>query len=166
MGGMKTKAGRELQRIGVILERTLRDMSLEGKLKEHEVWNAWDGVVGKHVSRNAQPESIRNKILFVRVSTSPWMQQLSYMGEGIVEALNKRLGGPIVQGIRFKLGDIPPKSKTTPPHRGLLHTIPPLGKGAARKIQETLSPIKDVHMREILGRVMFKDMGSRKGKAR
>jgi hypothetical protein len=166
MGGMKTKAGRELQRVGSILERALKNMSLEGKLKEHEVWNVWDGVVGKHVSRNAQPESMRNKILFVRVSTSPWMQQLSYMGEGIVEALNKKLGAPIVEGIRFRLGDVAPKSKPTSPHPELPHTIPPLGKGAARKIQETLSPIKNGHMREILGRVMFKDMGSRKGKAR
>ena len=163
---MKTKAGRELQRVGSILERALKNMSLEGKLKEHEVWNVWDGIVGKHVSRNAQPESMRNKILFVRVSTSPWMQQLSYMGEGIVEALNKRLGAPLVEGIRFKLGDVAPKSKPTPPHPGLLHTILPLGKDAARKIQETLSPIKDGQMREILGRVMFKDMGSRKGKTR
>ena len=135
-------------------------------MKEHEVWNVWDGIVGKHVSRNAQPESMRNKILFVKVSTSPWMQQLSYMGEGIVEALNKRLGAPIVEGIRFKLGDVAPKSKPTPPHPGGLHTIPPLRKGDAKKVQETLSPIKDVRMREILGRVMSKDMGSRKGKAR
>ena len=135
-------------------------------MKEHEVWNVWDGIVGKHVSRNAQPESMRNKILFVRVSTSPWMQQLSYMGEGIVEALNKRLGARIVEGIRFKLGDVAPKSKPTTPHPGLLHTTPPLRKGAARKIQETLSPINDAHMKEILGRVMSKDMGSRKGKAR
>lgn len=163
---MKTKAGRELQRVGSILERALKNMSLTGKLKEHEVWNVWDAVVGKHVSLHAQPERIRNKILFVRVSTSPWMQQLSYMGEGIVEALNKRLGAPIVEGIRFKLGDVAPKSKPTPPHPGPLHTFLPLPKGAARKIEETLSPIKDGQIRDILGRVMFKDMGSRKGKAR
>lgn len=163
---MKTKAGREPQRVGSILERALKNMSLEGKFKEHEVWNVWDEVVGEHVSQHAQPERMRNKILFLRVSTSPWMQQLSYMGEGIVEALNKRLGAPIVEGIRFRLGDVAPKSKPTPPHPGPLNTFPPPRKGAARKIQKTLSPIKDTRMREILGRVMLKDMGSRKGKAR
>ena len=162
---MKTKAGREPQRVGSILKRSLRDMSLEGKLKAHEVWNVWDGVVGEHVSRHAQPERMRNKILFVRVSTSPWMQQLSYMGEGIVESLNKRLGAPIVEEIRFKLGDVVPQSKPAPPQPGPLTNFPPPRKDAARKIQKTLSPIKDTQIREILGRVILKDMGNRKGKA-
>jgi hypothetical protein len=163
---MKAKAGRDPQRVGSILEKTLKNMSLDRKLKEHEVWNVWNTIVGEHVSRHAQPEFMNNKILFVKVSSSPWMQQLCYMAKGIVQALNKRLGAPIVEEIRFKLGQIDAQWKPTPPPPRSSHPIPSPGKGVSKEIRKTLSPIKDTQMREILGRVMLKDLGRRGGKAR
>lgn len=163
---MKAKVGREPQRVGSILEKALKKMSLDRKLKEHEIWNVWNSVAGEHVARHAQPDFMRNGILFVRVSTSPWMQQLSYMSQGIVEALNQSLGAPIVQGIRFKLGDIVPSSKPIPRPSEPPHPISPPQEGISREIQKTLSPIKDIRMREILGRMILKDLGRRKVKPR
>jgi hypothetical protein len=163
---MKSKARREPQRVGSILEKTLKNMSLEGKLKQHEVWNVWNDVVGEHVSRHAQPEFMKGGILFVKVSSSPWMQQLHYMGNGIIEALNARVGLPVVEEIRFKLGEIDPRWKqaSSPPQS--LPPIPSPAKGTPKRVQKALSPIRDVEIREILGRVMLKDLGRRKGKAR
>ncbi len=163
---MKSKARREPQRVGSILEKTLKDMSLDWKLKQHEVWNVWNDVVGEHVSRHAQPEFMKGGILFVRVSSSPWMQQLHYMASGIIEALNACVGLPVVEEIRFKLGEIHPhwKQASSPPQ-----SPPPIlspAKGTSKRVQKALSPIRDVEIREILGRVMLKDLGRRKGKAR
>lgn len=163
---MKAKAGSNPQRVGAVLEKTLKKMSLEGKLKEHEIWNVWNSVVGEHVSQHAQPDFMRNRILFVKVSSSPWMQQLYYMGKGIVEALNKRLGAHVIQEIRFKLGDIDPQWEPIPPTSQSPNPIPSPGKGISKEIQKTLSPIKDRQVREILGRVLLKALGRREGKAR
>jgi hypothetical protein len=44
--------------------------------------------------------------------------------------------------------------------------IPSPGKGISKEIRKTLSPIKDGQMKEILGRVILKDLGRREGKAR
>ena len=163
---MKAKGGREPQRVGSILERALKKMSLDGKLKEQEIWNVWNRVTGEHVARHAQPDFMRNGILFVRVSTSSWMHQLSYMSQGIMEALNQRLGAPIVREIRFKLGDIVPSSRPTPRPSEPPHPISPPKQSISRKIQKTLSPIKDVRVREILGRVILKDLERHKPKDR
>jgi hypothetical protein len=161
---MKAKARRNPQRVGSILEKTLKKMSLDRKLKEHEIWNVWDSVVGDHVSRHAQPDFMRNRILFVKVSSSPWMQQLHYMGEGITEALNKRLGTHIIEEIRFKLGKVDPqwKPSTTPPQPP--NPTPSPGKGIPKEIRKTLSPIKDVQMKKILGRVIRRDLERQKEK--
>lgn len=163
---MKAKAERDPQRIGAILEKALKSMSLDGKLKKHEVLNVWNSVVGEHVSRHAQPDFMRNKIVFVRVSSSPWMQQLSYMSKGIIEELNRRLGMPAVEEIRFKLGEVDSQCEPTPPTSRSSHPIPSPGKGMTKEIRKTLSPIKDMNVREILGRVMLRDLGRRGGKAR
>jgi hypothetical protein len=163
---MKDMARRNPQSVGAILEKTLKKMSLDRKLKEHEIWNVWNGVVGEHVSQNAQPDFMKNKILFVKVSSSPWMQQLHYMGKGIVEALNKRLGTHLIEEIRFKLGEVhlpcngpptPSRSSKPPPFQG---------KGISKEMRKTLSSIKDLEVRKILGKVILKDQGSREGKAR
>lgn len=162
---MKAKARRNPQRVGSILEKTLKKMSLDRKLKEHEIWNVWDSVVGEYVSRHAQPDFMRNKILFVKVSSSPWMQQLYYASEGITEALNKRLGTPIIEEIRFKLGEVVPQLKpSTTPSKSPTPTPSP-GKGIPKEIRKTLSPINDVEMREIFEKVMLKARGKREGKA-
>jgi hypothetical protein len=163
---MKAKAGRNPQRVGAVLEKTLKKMSLEGKLKEHEIWNVWNSVVGEHVARQAQPEFMRNRILFVKVSSSPWMQQLYYMSKGIMEALNKRLGSHVIEEIRFKLGDIDLQWEPIPTPSQSLKPIPSPDKGISNEINKTLSPIKDTQVREILGRVMLKALGRREGKAR
>lgn len=163
---MKAKATRKPQRIGSILEKTLKRMSLDTKLKEYEVWNVWDSVVGEYVSRHARPDFMRNKILFVRVSSSPWIQQLSYMGKGITEALNERLGAPIVQEMRFKLGeiDLPPEECPAPSQS----PSPPPSRRShiSKEIRDSLSPIKDTKLKEILGKVIHKDREVRGGKTR
>jgi len=163
---MKAKVGREPQRVGLILEKALKNMSLDRKLKEHEIWNVWNSVAGEHVARHAQPEFMRNGILFVRVSTSPWMQQLSYMGKGITEALNERLGAPIVEEIRFKLGkvDLPSEASAASSRPANPSSSPE--NNIARKIRENLSPIKDSKLREILGKLILKDREVREGKIR
>jgi hypothetical protein len=158
---MKAKGSGKPQSVGSILEKTLKRMSLDRKLKEHEVWNIWDSVVGEYVSRYAQPDRMRNKILFVRVSSSPWMQQLSYMSTGIVEALNERLGTSIVEEIRFKLGEVDPRCKGTQTPSPASNPIPSPGKGISRELRKALSSIKDTETRKILGQVILKDQGRR-----
>ncbi len=163
---MKAKVRRNPQRVGGILEKTLKKMSLDGKLKEQEIWNIWSSVVGEPVSRHAQPDFMNNKILFVRVSSSPWMQQLHYLGRGICEALNKRLGTHVVEEMRFKLGEVDPPCKETQNSSRSSDTTPTRKKDIPKEIRQTLSSIKDVEVRKILGRVILMDQGKRKGKAR
>ena len=163
---MKAKVGRKPQRIGSILEKTLKKMSLDTKLREYEVWNVWDDAVGEYVSRNAQPDFMRNKILYVRVSSSPWMQQLSYMGKGITEALNERLGAPIVEEIRFKLGKVDLPSEASVASSRPVNPSSSPEKTIAREIRENLSPIKDSKLREILGKLILRDREVREGKIR
>jgi hypothetical protein len=75
-------------------------------------------VVGKTIAANAQPEKIRNGTLFVKVSSSVWMQQLQFMKDMIAEKLNQRLNREVVKNIFFVVGQIDspgPAEKVTEP---------------------------------------------------
>ncbi|MGE5816498.1 MAG: DUF721 domain-containing protein, partial [Deltaproteobacteria bacterium] len=59
----------QVERIGEVLEKSLKRFAPAMRLDEYGVWPVWDDVVGKTIARNAQPEKIRNGTLFVKVAS-------------------------------------------------------------------------------------------------
>jgi hypothetical protein len=76
-------------------------------LRTHSIWSAWKEIVGESVSVHAQPLSVRNRILFIEVSHSTWIQQLQFLKTTLLEKINTFLGEPLIEDIRFRLGKIP-----------------------------------------------------------
>jgi hypothetical protein len=107
----------QLEKVGAVLEKSLKRLELGTRLDEYGVWPVWNEVVGAPIARNAQPEKIRNGTLFVRVTSPVWKQQLQYMKEMIAEKLNGRLRAGVVKNIFFVVGGLAPmdpvKSPTT-----------------------------------------------------
>ncbi|MGM0419146.1 MAG: DciA family protein [Thermodesulfobacteriota bacterium] len=60
--------------------------------------------IGEDVNANSEPVSIKNNVVTVKISSSPWMQQLQFMKSEILDNLNARLGDEIIKDIRFRLG--------------------------------------------------------------
>ena len=96
----------QIERLGQVLDKSLKRMEISPRLDEYGVWPIWNDIVGTTIARNAQPEKIRNGTLFVKVSSPVWMQQLQYMKEMIAERLNQRLKADIVKNIFFVVGRI------------------------------------------------------------
>src|SRR2546427_10520687 len=101
-------AGKDLQieKLGAVLDKSLKRLELSPRLDEYGVWPIWNDVVGKPIARNAQPEKIRNGTLFVKVTSPVWMQQLQFMKEMIAEKLNQRLKTDVVKNIFFIVGRV------------------------------------------------------------
>ena len=95
-----------LEKIGDVLDKSLKRLELAPRLDEYGVWPVWNDVVGNPIARNAQPEKIRNGTLFVKVTSPVWMQQLQFMKELITEKLNQRLGAEVVKNIFFVVGRV------------------------------------------------------------
>jgi hypothetical protein len=96
----------QLERIGEVLDKSLKRLELSSHLDQYGIWPIWNDVVGKPIARNAQPEKIRNGTLFVKVTSPVWMQQLQFMKQMIADKLNQRLRSEVVKNIFFVLGRI------------------------------------------------------------
>ena len=103
---MGRKTPQSIDRVGEVLGNSLKRLDLSYRLNEYGVWPVWDEVVGKTIAANAQPEKIRNGTLFVKVTSSVWMQQLQFMKEMIAEKLNHRLNREVVKNVFFVVGRI------------------------------------------------------------
>src|SRR5918996_4170860 len=100
------KRDSQVDRLGEVLDRSIKRLQLSTRLDEYGVWPIWNDIVGQTIARNAQPEKIRNGTLFVKVTSPVWMQQLQFMKQMIADKLNQRLRSEVVKNIFFVLGRI------------------------------------------------------------
>ncbi len=141
----------QLEKIGEIVEKSLRRLDQSGKLTEYGVWPIWNETVGPTIARNAQPEKIRHATLFVKVTSPVWMQQLQYMKEMITDKLNERLMSPVVKNIFFFVGQIdtaelPPTKIEAPPADSAVSLPSPY--------EDDLQLLKDPEMRRAFRRLL------------
>jgi hypothetical protein len=104
------------------------------RLLEYRVWEVWEEAVGRLVARKAQPNKIQRGKLFVSVSNSAYLQEMQFYKAHIRDAVNTRLGSPVVKDIFFVLGRVsesavrslpPPPRRPLPPFHEL--EVPELG---------------------------------------
>jgi len=68
-----------------------------------KLWARWSDFVGPTVAQNTEPVGFYRGTLYLRVSNSSWMQQLSFMKEHIQAKVNQKLGQNFVKNIRYTL---------------------------------------------------------------
>ncbi len=142
------------QPIRSVLENTLKSLEIDVPLKSYSILGAWNEIVGATVAAHSQPRSIRNRILFIEVAHSTWMQQLQFLKPTLLEKVNNFLGEPLIQDIRFKLGKIlpatPSSSKTDPWRKE------DLGEETLKRIERLIQKIEDGGVRKALKHVLMK----------
>ena len=125
------------------------------RLEEGEIWLIWNAAVGKQIAAKAYPVSFRDGILTVAVSSAPWMQQLTFLKQGMIDKLNTRLGAELVRDIYLKAG-ISQASPTPPgtPKKACRR----LTAEESRHIREQTADICDPELREAFARVLTRDL--------
>jgi len=142
------------QSIRSILEKTIKNLEIDVPLKTYSILGAWNEIVGESVGVQAQPRSIRNRILFIDVSHPTWMQQLQFLKPTLLEKINTFLGEPLIQDIRFKLGKISPTIAAPPKSPSLKDEK--LDKATLNRIENLLQEIGDHEVRRNLKDVLVK----------
>ena len=75
--------------VGEVLERYLARSGLAKRLKQAQVIPEWAALVGPQIAAVTHPESVAlDGTLFVRVATSPWMNELQLMAPDIMARIN------------------------------------------------------------------------------
>jgi len=70
------------------------------------IWDIWDLALGNPIAQNTKPDTFKNGLLQVTVSSSVWIQQLKFMEKEMITSLNAKLNAPLISKLRFKIGEI------------------------------------------------------------
>lgn len=84
------------------IDQLVTGLGIRQKIAEYDAVLQWDSIVGEHVARAATAVKIVKGVLFVRVTSSAWRNELTIRKKDIVNSLNTALGGDIVKDIRFQ----------------------------------------------------------------
>ena len=156
---MRRRFKGQLQPVGDILSSALKRRGLAGKLADNPVFKLWPQAVGAKIARQTRPDGWRAGTLFVKTTSSVWVQQLHFMKEDIRKKINDLAGKTVVQEIHFGVGYIPPRGDA-----GRL-AVPPgtaLKERDKRIIAECTETLKDPELAAVVKRVMQAEISRRR----
>lgn len=101
--------------LSTLLTSLFSDKPLGKRLQESVIWRVWDKAVGQAIASKARPAAFRKGILTVAVTSSPWMQQLGFLKQQLMDAVNEALGEKMVTEIQLRAGTPMPAPTPAPP---------------------------------------------------
>lgn len=149
-----------LQPIGEILFSALKKRGMADKLEENAVIKLWSKAVGAQIAAQTEPESLRSGTLFVKTTSSVWVQQLHFMKEDIRRKLNELAGKTAIKEIHFTVGYSPARHKTKPAAGAAAKVI--LRERDKRMIAECTEALADPELAAIVKRVMKAEISRRR----
>ena len=147
-----------LQKLSNILQSILKKYNINIDSEEQHLLEVWYKAVGPQISAQTRPDKLRRNTLFVKVSSSAWMQQLHNLKSEIVEKINQLFEKEVVKNVHFSIGDIP-SALSQKSHPELFSPESyPLKDKDKKMIEKSTSSVADKELKEILKRVMTKNI--------
>lgn len=87
-----------------LVPAVMKNLGLEQRLHESQIFYKWADLVGAENARHCQPVSLRNGKLIVAVTHSGWVQAFWSLKPFMLEKIQSRVGGKVVRDIYFRNG--------------------------------------------------------------
>lgn len=147
--------------LGDVLQKELKKRGIPVQFEDTRLRDIWEEAVGPVVAAQTRAESIKKHTLNVKVASSVWMQQLHFLRDDILQKVNRILTNDPIQKIKFTVGEIPVRSSEEKKPTGR-ETMSSLKERDKRMIEETTARLNDTELRDMLKRLMMKEISRRR----
>lgn len=84
-----------------VVDKLMRAYQLNGKMKELEVLDKWEEMMGKAVATRTEKLAIRDRVLYLTLNSSVMRDELQHGKQIIIERVNQQAGFRIIEDIWF-----------------------------------------------------------------
>ena len=84
-----------------ILSEVIEDSGMQKGIQQQQVLLYWERIVGKGISKVTNAKRIDNNILFIRVETPVWRQELTFQKIELIQKINIFFKSKIIKDIIF-----------------------------------------------------------------
>lgn len=88
--------------LGEAIEDLVQSLGIKKKLHEYEAVLQWEQIVGEQIAKAATATRITKGVLFVKVKTSTWRNELTIRKPEIIKKINAAIGEETVNDIKFQ----------------------------------------------------------------
>jgi hypothetical protein len=148
--------------LGEILRKILKKRNIPHTPKDRHLIEIWKQAVGPQVALQTHPDTLKRGTLFIRVSAPVWMHQLQFLKEEILERLKQISGSEEIRTLQFSIGELPSPFPATGGQPAADVALPPLAGRDRDMMRRCLETIRDPQLKEILERVMAREISRRR----
>ncbi|MBC7475119.1 MAG: DUF721 domain-containing protein [Candidatus Sericytochromatia bacterium] len=115
----------------------------------------WSEIIGEEVAKKTQADRIVDGVLFIEVSSSSWLNEISFLKEDIIQKYNEKLGKKTVKEVKcyIKKNDdiyIPTIRKKSEKDNKRIIINEKLSIEDKKQIEDQTNTIEDERLREAL----------------
>jgi predicted nucleic acid-binding Zn ribbon protein len=98
--------------LGEAVPELVRKLGLADTYWEHTLEREWPTLVGEQLARHTRPGRMNRGVLYVYVTSAPWLAELNRMGlKPMLENVQRRFGESRVKSIRLQPDPDPPSRR-------------------------------------------------------
>jgi predicted nucleic acid-binding Zn ribbon protein len=83
------------------LKKYLKEENIDQRFNEKKLITMWNEMMGAPIARRTTGIFIKNKVLFVKLSSAPLKQELTQAKSKVLELLETKMGQKVVDDVRF-----------------------------------------------------------------
>lgn len=89
------------QSVGEILAQLFGRKEYRTKSAQYQLWECWGEIVGAQIAAQAQPLRMQGTTLIVGVTSSTWLQELTYLRPELLAKIQLRIDPTLIRELRF-----------------------------------------------------------------
>ncbi len=89
------------QVIGNVFTQLFRDLGIDNAIQQNMAVTRWAEIVGERIAEISEAERIESGVLFVKVSSPVWRNELVFMKSNLINSVNEALAKTVVKDIKF-----------------------------------------------------------------
>lgn len=93
---------RNAQSVGEVIQEFLKGANLENKIFEQRLLRAWPEVLGHEMASYTSHLYVKNKVLYVQLTSSVLRNELMMCRGRLVRSLNEQVGAEVITNIIFR----------------------------------------------------------------
>ncbi len=91
----------KVQDIGQVFKALFKDLGIEKSIEQHKAVNIWPEIAGERVAGLSKAEKIERGVLYVKVESPVWRNELVFLKAEIIKKMNTALHKSVVKDIKF-----------------------------------------------------------------
>lgn len=90
-----------MEQLKKILKKTIEKSGFKNAILQENAVSMWPIVVGKNISKISKAIDVDKGVLFIKVESATWRQELHMQKKEIINKINKKIGSKAIKEIRL-----------------------------------------------------------------